>query len=359
MKKSSRGKTNNRSASGASGKHLRFESLEDRRVLSTSATPAIVSDTLTGEFVFYNHSIWDGNNSAINANDDNAIATDKLPIIPAGVLSVTPTFANYTSYTKGINGIMLDVTGPGQHANITASDFQFTVGTDLSKWASFTAAPAPVSVVVRSGAGNSGADRVEIVWADNAIQNQWLAVTIPGSANINVASGGNPSFFFGNQIADSGLGNSSKFVVVDATDEIAVRNNHQVEASITSPFDYNRDGAVDNSDETAALGHQGVGLKLTALPPFVVVLTAGTNASAAASPAASAIPGASNPLSAALIGQIAHGNLNSGSLAQTFQTWAQQNTPKSRALLVAAEQLAAQLGLDHHLLSQLLTKLKT
>ena len=60
---------------------------------------------------------FDGNDPAANAADDAAIATDKTALLPGQ----TATFANYTSYSRGINGIMVDIAGlPG---NVTANDF--------------------------------------------------------------------------------------------------------------------------------------------------------------------------------------------------------------------------------------------
>ena len=105
--------------------------------------------------IFYNNSSFDGNSTAINSADDAAIATDKSALLPGS----TATFANYTSYSKGINGIMVDMAG--LTGTITASDFTFKVGnaSDTSTW---TTAPTPTSITVRAGAGVNGSDRVEI-----------------------------------------------------------------------------------------------------------------------------------------------------------------------------------------------------
>ena len=89
-------------------------------ILTVTAPPA----TVLGRWVFYNHSAWDGNNPAANTNDDNAIAPDKAALLPGG----TATFANYTSYSRGLNGIMVDIANlPGTP---TTNDFTFRVGND-------------------------------------------------------------------------------------------------------------------------------------------------------------------------------------------------------------------------------------
>ena len=84
------------------------------------ATPT-ATVTVAGQYIFYNDSFFDfdsdptttpfgSGDPAANANDDHAIASDKTPLLPGG----TGGFANYTSYSDGINGIMVDIDGlPG------------------------------------------------------------------------------------------------------------------------------------------------------------------------------------------------------------------------------------------------------
>jgi hypothetical protein len=49
--------------------------------------------------------------------------------------------------------------------------------------------------------------------------------------------------------------------------------------------------------------------------------------------------------------------LNSGPLANYFQHLAHEDTPKAKAILVEADQVAEELGLDDELLDSLLVKL--
>ena len=76
---------------------------------------------------------------------------------------------------------MVDVAGLANPAGLTAADFQFLVGNDStpSDWT----IPATPSVSVRVGAGTGGSDRVELIWPDNTIHNQWLQVTVLADAN--------------------------------------------------------------------------------------------------------------------------------------------------------------------------------
>ena len=63
--------------------------------------------TVAGRHIFYNQSMFDGYNAAANALDDYVIALDKEALLPGD----TASFANYTSYFRGINGIMVDIAG--------------------------------------------------------------------------------------------------------------------------------------------------------------------------------------------------------------------------------------------------------
>jgi len=197
--------------------------------------------------LFYNNSKYDGYQVAAGASDDLAIATDKVAYQSNGAMA---NFANVSSYAKGINGIAIDLAGP--HGAITAADFTFKVGANnvLTTWA---AAPTPLSVIVRAGAGAGGSDRVEIVWADRAIINQWLQVTMLSNARTGLAVA--DTFYFGSRVGDSGEGNSSGSATTNAVDETAARNHPAGQfpgIAVTNRYDYNRDGQVNAADQLLA-----------------------------------------------------------------------------------------------------------
>ena len=205
--------------------------------------------------LFYNNSSYDGNNAAASSADDNAIATDKIPYLPG---SGPATFANVSSYSKGINGVMVDISG--SHPSITAADFIFRVGNNNSP-SSWATANAPSNVLVRTGAGVGGSDRVEIVWSSGAPIKQWLEVIVKANANTGLAQNANlplgqaDVFFFGNAVGDSGLGDSVLNATVDATDEDAVRAHSHVlgnNLAVTNVYDFNRDGKVHAIDQAIA-----------------------------------------------------------------------------------------------------------
>ncbi len=221
--------------------HPQLETLENRCLLS------IAPSTIVDRFTFYDQSRYDGNVAGISASDDNAIAGDKDALLSG---SGAATFGNVTSYSKGINGIMVDITG--SHPDITASDFTFRVGNNNSP-TSWSSAPNPVSVSVRAGAGTGGSDRVEIVWNSGAISKKWLQVIVEANHRTGLAQ--SDVFFFGNAVGNSGSGDTPVNSLVNVIDEAGARGNPQVLSNnipVTNIYDYNRSGSVNVIDESIA-----------------------------------------------------------------------------------------------------------
>ncbi len=209
----------------------------------TSPNPVVI-----GRHIFYNNSAFDGNDPADNANDDGAIAPDKIALLPGQ----KATFANYSSYSKGINGIIVDISGLGGIP--TADDFGFKVGNE-SNPAAWVAARAPSSITVRSGAGSGGSDRITIIWPDGAIHNQWVEVTVLATARTGLPS---PDvFYFGNAIGETGDSTSNCNVLVN--DALRVLNHMVVGVGIESPFDVDRSGSVLVNDALITLNHMVAG----------------------------------------------------------------------------------------------------
>ncbi len=146
---------------------------------------------VVGRWIFYNDSSFDGNNVTANAADDAAIATDKQALLPGG----TASFNNYTSYSKGINGVMVDLAGGANPRDpITAADFQFKVGNsdDPNSWGG---APQPTAVTLL-GLGVDNSSRIAITWGDGVIQKEWLQVTV--LADMATGLTAPDVFYFGN-----------------------------------------------------------------------------------------------------------------------------------------------------------------
>jgi subtilisin-like proprotein convertase family protein len=198
--------------------------------------------TVVGRNIFYNHSNYDDNDAAATAADDLALATDKRALLAAE--DRLPAFDNVTSYSKGINGVMIDVAGLPQGEALNADDFDFG------------GAGAPTSVTVRRGAGAAGSDRVTLIWRDynpldasslpQAVANGWLAVTVKANAHTGLA--GPDLFSFGNLIGETGDGGGATGWRVSALDVAAVKRRLSAATTVTSVTDFNRDGRTNALD---------------------------------------------------------------------------------------------------------------
>ena len=209
------------------------------------------SNDLVDRLLFYNNSGFDFFNPAISFRDHDAVATDKRALLPDGSLADS---SNISSYSRGINGIMIDLAG--SHPNITAADFTFRVGTSNNP-GSWALAPAPQAVVVLPAQGLGGADRVAINWADGAIKNTYLQVVVAANANTGLASP--DEFYFGNRVGDTFQHTPSAAFVTTVADEIAVRNTPPASGQpVTSALDFDKNGGINVNDQIIARNNLGV-----------------------------------------------------------------------------------------------------
>jgi hypothetical protein len=249
--------------------------VERALVVTITFQPVVVA-----RHVFYNQSAWDGRNGGANATDDAAVAPDKKPLFQGVKASLT----NYTSYSLGLNGIMVDITGLPV-GTPTASDFGFKVGRSGSP-STWAAGPAVESVSVRRGAGVGGSDRVTLIWnTNNAAKKTWLQVRVKATPATGLLM--DDVFYFGNAVGE--VGNSLTDAVVNSTDEVRIRPNLRNllnPAPITNLYDINRDKQVNITDQIL------VRANITSPLSALVLITPGAPGSAAALALAGAGAGA-------------------------------------------------------------------
>ena len=197
-----------------------------------------VESEMRSQNVFYNGSAFDGN-SAPDPQDEDALATDKTPLL----FGETATFANYSSYVHGINGLFIDLEGAA--SVLDESDFSFRVGNSdfPDQW---QVAPEPLSISFANRAGVDGSDRITLVWEDGSITNQWLEVKV--LANDRTGFAEDSVFYFGSVIGD--VGNSTTNTLVNSGDIAEVRNNLSgfSTVDVDSVYDINRDRRVSSVD---------------------------------------------------------------------------------------------------------------
>ena len=204
-----------------------------------------VTASVVGRHVFYNNSSFDGGDAAANAADDGAIAAK------SGLTRGFATFFNVSGYSRGINGVMIDIRNLPDRGTggVSADDFDFGTG------------PVPSSVSVRRGAGIDNSDRVTLIWPDfspsapspgMAVANGVLRVAVKANADTGLSS---PHVFsFGNLIGDTGDGDADHNEVsafrVNALDMAAVRRVLNTDSRVLDRYDFNGDGRVNALDLT-------------------------------------------------------------------------------------------------------------
>ena len=319
----------------------------------------LASGQVLGNRLFYNNSIYDGNNAAIGSADDAAIASDKTGFNGTS----TATFANVSAFNKGITGIMVDLaSGLGTHSaiNLTSGDITFKVSpaafvaTSYNQLSTWSAASTPSAISVRLGSGVGGSDRLEITWATGAIKNQWLEVDVHSAGHTGLAA--DDVFYFGSQIGDSGVADTALLAKTDGNDYNVPFNNI---VGLTTPVwnlaDYAKDGKTDGNDATAAISNIS-SLHYLANPtgPFAAAIPA-------AAPTASASGTVSSGLSILNSGSINVPTWLSGRLQSILTsppvTKAIQSDLHNPQILNAVEQVASKLHLNEDVLDGLLKDL--
>lgn len=156
---------------------------------------ASTNSTVVGRYLYDNNSAMDGSNPAANYSDDLAILSDKSALLPGGVVATS----NYTTYSQGLDGILIDVSTLPGTGNLSTADFDFSISTfnpttdNESSPSAWSPAPAPSGMSVRVGDGIGGSDRVDFAWTQGAINGQWLRVTVLATTNTGLAS---PDVFY-------------------------------------------------------------------------------------------------------------------------------------------------------------------
>jgi hypothetical protein len=174
---------------------------------------------------------------------ETEFAPDKIPLLPGQ----TAAFANYTSYSKGLNRVAFDIFGIGS-PTLDSNDFEFRVGNsdDPSTWTQLTTSSTIPLPTISVGTAVGGISPVLLSWPDNAIENAWLQVVVLDTANTNLSSP--ETFYFGNAIGEAG--NDPNDARVNLIDVGQTRSNQTgfTGALIDNAFDFDRDGRVNLID---------------------------------------------------------------------------------------------------------------
>lgn len=229
----------------------------------TQLTDNTVNDTRP--FISGNHIVWQAAASGVGTSQE---------IMHTYFTHEVATPDNITSYSRGINGIMVDLADLPPDTVLTAADFRFRIGADNSP-EDWSDAPPPSSIMMRPGEGQGGSTRVTITWENNAISNTWLEVVVKGNDstgefNLNTGLTASEIFYFGNRIGDTFIDSPPTVVTTTAADELAARFNTAINQPLTSPYDFDRNRIVSAGDQLVARFNVGLLNKLDLRSPAEV-----------------------------------------------------------------------------------------
>jgi Planctomycete extracellular len=215
---------------------------------------------LTTPIVFDRRVFYHRSTSAVfgngSGNPINAIDPTKQALLPGQ----TTTVANYTNYSRGLNGIVVDIANATNLSGISAASFQFaTWSTFPDSTPSFVTINPSVTVSTFAGGGLHGSDRVKLEFANNVIQNAWLRVTMLADANTGLTV--NDVSYFGNARFDvtPTAPFPSQQIVINVFDVNAIRAKQGQNSGIISNIhDVDRSGVVNVFDTNAVRANQSV-----------------------------------------------------------------------------------------------------
>jgi hypothetical protein len=195
-------------------------------------------------------------NGATGSSASTSLATDKTALLPGQ----TSTFANYTNYSRGLNGVVVDVAG----LPVATTEVEMLASLQFAEWNGIAvggfvplSSAAIPAVSILSGSGTGGSTRVRITFPDNTVQNTWLRITVVANANTGLAA--NDVFYFGNVIGELDFGNTATRLRVNGQDAALILANQSPganSASVTNKFDLDRNGRVNGQDYAILLANQ-------------------------------------------------------------------------------------------------------
>jgi len=219
--------------------------------------------TIANRQLFVNGSTFYGTGGANATNPSlnpiRAIEPGKVALLPGARASV----ANFTNYSLGINGIVVDIANPGNLAAITATSFQFAVWNNFATTTpNFVSTSPLVTVSTIAGGGQGGSDRIKLVFPNNTFTDTWLRVTVL----VNTATGlTSPDiFYFGSVPYDVNSSAVSSVVTVNAIDLIRVRRswNSGVVNVANRYLDADRSGRITIDDWNATRQRASTAIRL-------------------------------------------------------------------------------------------------
>jgi hypothetical protein len=161
-----------------------------------------ISFTISSLVVALNGGVFYNNSEHERVGGITLALDNSRSLLRASSTSQQTTSSNITNYSRGINGVLLEVAGL-EAGFLTSSDFVFRVAppgaSGVVTPSAWPKAPAPTLIEILPSAKDTPA-RVRLEWEDNAIQNTWLQVIILANTNTGLAE--QAAFYLGHVLGD-------------------------------------------------------------------------------------------------------------------------------------------------------------
>jgi hypothetical protein len=210
------------------------------------------------------HTGWTGPGASIADMLDT-----ETELLREGPAAQTAARVNMINSVQGINAVAFDCQSLPAPADLTGSDFQFQVspqgGFDMQSNSpvDWSAAPEPLLISIMRDVASPGytagtVDRIMIQWADNAIRDRWVRITVRATVSTGLSQ---DQVYYLGHLAGETTGDVDGIYSVTFSDITPIRAQIGQTVSAGSMFDINKDGSVTFSDISAM--RSSVGAQLT------------------------------------------------------------------------------------------------
>lgn len=180
-------------------------------------------------------------------------------------------FDNLINSSRGINGVSFSLQDNGAGVgDLSPNDFVFQMSPqgafdqNANPASGWELAPAPTSLFLSGGPPKEIVTQVDIRWADNAIQNRWLRITILANANTGLAE---PEVYYLGHLLGETTGPSDIGVYTIAFSDITpIRSQVGSVVDSGSIADIDKNGTVAFADISAMRPNVGTQLPNISVP---------------------------------------------------------------------------------------------
>lgn len=241
----------------------KFEGNSESDLAPPSILPSgLPTPEVMGTYVYHHNSVLAG------LGMESALDTTKQ-LAKESEIPTKLNFQNLLSSTRGINGLVIDVIHlPSE--TLTVDDFYFQVSPVgvfnemLNPAVGWQTAPAPEQITVTKDQ-DSDISRISIHWADNAISNRWLRMTLLSNSSTGLSS---PEVYYVGHLQGKSTNwtiqfdawNPSGVYEVHSVDRSAIRQQVGQAVDAGSVYDVNKDGIISFLDIAEMRNAEGMRL---------------------------------------------------------------------------------------------------